>query len=284
MMFPQPDADRSGMMRILSLAAMCACLTVSATTSRAAHLVLYDATLGTAPQAQGSLAFGALPGVTAVSNAGGTTVNTLGSNGLYAGYSNYNYVINLLGPTISPGTLVNAGFPVLDRAAGFSLLFTVQMNSQVNDGTNGPDRAGFSVTLLSSDRQGIEIGFRTSDIFSQSGPGFTVGESNSTASIAGLLASMTAYQLDILGNVYALSSGGNVLLTGAVRDYTTAVGFASDGYRTSNFLALGDNTTSARASFTLQQLAIVTAVPEPATWALTGLALLLVGGRRMRNT
>jgi hypothetical protein len=191
-------------------------------------------------------------------------------------------VIDLLGPTISPGAFVNPGFPTLNRATGFTLSFVLQMNSQVNDGANGPNRAGFSVTLLGSDRQGIEIGFRTTDIFSQSGAGFTVGEINNSAGIATLLASLTRYDLTILGDTYTLSSGGNTLLTGAVRDYTTAAGFASDGYRAANFLAFGDNTTSARASFTLQEVSL-TAVPEPGGLALGGFGLAAAFAFRRRR-
>lgn len=248
---------------------------------QAATIVLFNSAAGTGPDAQGWLAGAALPGTSISSNTTGTTVDTLLSNSLYAGYSNYTFVLGP-GPTISPGSFVNALFPNLDRATGFTLHFVFQMNNQVNDGANGPDRAGFSITLLGSDKKGIEIGFRSSDIFSQSGPGFTVGELNNSAGIASLLSNMTTYQLTILGEVYTLSSGGNTLLTGAVRDYTSAVGFASDGYRATNFLALGDNTTSARSSFTLQELSLTTDVPEPATFSLMA-ATALLGVYRVRR-
>lgn len=252
--------------------------------AQASTIILYTATPGTAPESQGWLAAGFLPGTVVNSSTSGTTVNTLFSNSLYAGYSNYTYVINPIGPTISPGAFVNAAFPTLDRATGFTLSFVLQMNSQENEGTNGPNRAGFSVTLLGSDSRGIEIGFRTSDIFSQDGAGFTVGELNNSAGVAALLAAPTRYDLTILGDVYTLSSGGNVLLTGAVRDYASAAGFASDGYRAASFLALGDNTTSAQASFTLREVSI-TATPEPSTLGIAGcgLALAFAFGRGRRK-
>ena len=255
------------------------CLAFGLTVSLASAttLSLYDATLGGAPETQGWLAVVNLLGNLST-GAEGLTLDTTAFNNAYAGYSNYSFVIGA-GPTVSPGSYVNASFPTLDRAVGFMVTVTMRINSQTNDGANGVNRAGISLTVLSNDHQGIEIGFRTTDIFSQSGPGFTVGESNASGGIAGLLSSLTTYDLVIQGNTYTLSTGGNTLLTGALRDYTAAVGFASDGYRAANFIAFGDNTTSARASTLLSNLSVTT-TPEPGTAALGALGLAVAAWKR----
>ena len=48
----------------------------------------------------------------------------------------------------------------MPKAAGFTLTFTVQLAGLANDGPNGPNRGGFTITLLGADREGIEIGFQ----------------------------------------------------------------------------------------------------------------------------
>ena len=64
--------------------------------------------------------------------------------------------------------------PGLDRAKGFALLFSAQLDAETHKNTN---RAGFSVILLADDKQGIELGFWTDTIFAQSdAPLFTRAE------------------------------------------------------------------------------------------------------------
>jgi hypothetical protein len=244
-------------------------LLLTANKSMAGSITLYDGNSGVTPDQYNSpspwLTFATtnllLPTVlgtqTVNSSNNSTTLNSNSANinTIYAGYSNYN----------SPTTIGNSSFPTLDRNAGYQLTFTVKINSQSNSSST---RAGFSVIALSSDKQGIEIGFRNSDIFSQADSSFnTIGEQvNNTKvpNIATLLGSLTTYNLAISGNNYTLTSGTTNLLSGAIRDYTTATNFGTDVYRTPNFIFLGDNTTSARASIDLANVSLTTnSAPVP---------------------
>ncbi|WP_374875863.1 hypothetical protein [Microseira sp. BLCC-F43] len=240
-----------------ALAAITVSLTLLAGVSRAqaVQVTLYNGKLGGTPNSQGWFNFGNT-GATENASGGVTNLNSLSSNNIYAGYSNRNVSISLFPLTITPTTLVNPSFPTLDSKAGYTLSFTVQILNQVNDGANGPNRAGFSVIALSSDRQGIEIGLRTSDIFSQSGSSFTVGEINNSPTIAPLLSALTTYNLNISGNSYSLTAGATPIISGSLRDYTAATGFAGNIYRTADFIFLGDNTTSARANINLSAVSV----------------------------
>jgi hypothetical protein len=255
-------------------------LLLTANKSMAGTLTLYDGTSGVTPNQYNSaspwLTFASPNGGTQTVNSSNnsTTLDSNSANGIYAGYSNYNATINpLTSSVITPTTLVNSSFPTLDRNAGYQLTFTVKINSQTNDGTNGANRAGFSVIALSSDKQGIEIGFRNSDIFVQNNSSFNGGGEQVTG-LSSLLGSLTTYNLNISGNNYTLSSGVTNLLSGALRNYTSATGFGSDIYKTSNLIFLGDDTTSARASIDLANVSIATPVPfeisEPVSIAVLG--------------
>jgi hypothetical protein len=239
--------------------------------------VLYDGTSGVTPDLFNApnpyLSFTNLGTGTQAASGGVTTLDTAALEATYAGYSNYN----------SSGNLVNSSFPILDNSAGYTLSFTVKVNSQTNNGTNGNNRAGFSALVLGSNNRGIEIGFRkqnttdtdlTPDIFSQNGSNFIIGEQNTN--IGTILDSTNTYELNVLGNNYQLTSGGNILLTGLVRDYTNAVGPLSPVYRTPSFIFLGDNTTSAGGSVNIANIALTTNatnVPEPSNWIGIGLAI-----------
>lgn len=255
----------------------------------ASALVLFDGTAGGLPDSQGSLAYAGVDSANLltfgtrydVAGASSTTLTTTGANSIYAGYSNRAYTVNLANPSfVSPGAFVNPAFPTLDAVTGYVVTLTFRLISQTNDGTNGANRSGFSLTVLGDDAKGIEIGFRGTDVFSQDdAPSlFVVGESNAEAGVAGLVSALNTWQLTVLGTSYTLSTGGNTILSGMVRDYSAATGLASDGYRAQNLIALGDNTTSARGSVELAFLS-VEAVPEPSTWAaLAGAVVLAVAG------
>lgn len=225
-------------------------------------ITLYDGASGVTPDQYNApsqwLNFGYLNGGTQSVSGGLTNLNTTSSNAAYAGYSNYN-VANppVSSSIITPTTLVNSSFPSLNRNAGYNLNFTARINSQANDGTNGPYRAGFSVIVLSSDKQGIEIGFRNNDIFAQVNSSFnSISPAEQITSVNSLLSNLTTYNLNVSGNSYTLTSNATNLLSGLLRDYTTASGFGSDVYKTSNFLFLGDDTTSARANIDLKSITL----------------------------
>lgn len=235
--------------------------------SMAGVITLYDGTSGVTPDQYNPpsqwLKFGTLNPVTGTPigtqsvSSGLTNLDTSSSNNIYGGYSNYNVAIPAAPSYITPTTLVNSSFPSLDRNAGYDLSFTVKINSQFNDGTNGPYRAGFSIIVLSSDKQGIEIGFRTTDIFSQVNSSFnSISPAEQITGVSSLLSSLTTYNLNVSGNNYTLTNGATTLLSGLLRDYTAATGVGSDVYRTPNFVFLGDDTTSARAKIDLKSITL----------------------------
>lgn len=224
------------------------------------------------------LTFWSLNGGTQTADGTKTTLDTTASNGIYAGYSNYNAPPSTDAPLftnpLASNSKVNSAFPILDRNAGYTLSFTMKINSQTNDGTNGPNRAGFSAIVLGNDNQGIEIGFRTSDIFSQGNAAFNSIGNQAT----GLdLTQLNTYNLNVSGGSYTLTSGNSTLLNGLLVDYTLANGFASGIYRTPNLIFLGDDTTSARASVDISNITLSTntaaAVPEPSSLIGTALAI-----------
>lgn len=237
-----------------------------ACTAPASAAVLYSG-VGS-PDAEGWLGFGGF-GFVSGTPATPVTVNTTLFNELQAGYSNRTIV----------GTLVNPAFPRLDRNPGFALDFTVKLNSEAS---TRPERAGFSVLLLAHDRLGIELGFHGNQVFAQTSS-FTVGSSVALDTLV-----TRNYRLQVGGSAWSLSvDGGLPILAGSVVDYS---GFGSAPYTLGDMLFLGDNTTSANASFTLGRVALdtvgVATVPLPAAgWlVLAGLGLLGTAARRSRRS
>ncbi|MBS1828638.1 MAG: hypothetical protein JST93_25255 [Acidobacteria bacterium] len=230
----------------------------------AATTVLYDDGVASLPAAQGWLFFGDNSfgaGASQTLVPGGTQLVTNG--GTSAGYANRIPFF---------ATLVNAGFPVLDRNVGFSLLFELKVTSESHSSN---DRAGFSVILLSEDKFGIELGFWADEIWAQSGAGFTHAEGVSFDTTA----AQRQYELLILGSTYWLSADGTEILTGSLRDYS---GFGSQPYTLSRFLFLGDDTSSAGADVLLGRVELAD-VPEPATAGLVVAAVLLAAVWRRGN-
>lgn len=210
--------------------------------------------------------FGTSGSLQTASGGGVTTLNTSASESIVAGYTNYNSTLT---------SFVNPLFSSLDRNTGYTLSLTMSLNSQTNNGVNGANRAGFNALILGNDKKGIEIGFRnpntkdllnTPDIFSQNGANFQVGERNTN--LNGILSTLNTYDLNILGNSYTLKNGNNTLLTGLLRDYTSAVTPANPltrVYGTANFLFLGDDTTAAASLVNIKNISLTTstAIPEP---------------------
>jgi len=233
---------------------------IGAMPSFAAQFQLYNSSSNVLPETydspdyigpnQKSLAFGAIGSPT---RSPVTNLNTTSNNGISAGYSNYSFA-----------SQVNSQFPVLDRTLGYTLSFGVQIASQTNISN---DRAGFSVIALSSDLQGIELGFWQNEIWAQN-VGFTHAEGNT--SVSGLTSALTNYDLTILNNSYSLSTNGSTILTGSLRNYSPA-GFP---YNLPNFVFLGDDTTSASANVNFGNISI--AVPFEFSPAL-GLGILISG-------
>jgi hypothetical protein len=173
----------------------------------------------------------------------------------------------------TPATGDLAGFfarparvPPLDRQAGYTLRFRVQLSSEAhagsdrnNDGVD--DRAGLSVLALSSDARGIELGFWSDRVWAQAdgsaeppaGALFTHAEEAAWDTTA-----PTTYELAIAGDTYTLRAGTEEILTGPLRDYQAFAG-AINPYRTPNLLFLGDDTSSAAATMTFGPISLTTA-------------------------
>ena len=238
------------------------CVLVLATLPAAAA-TLYDGSLGTAPSSQQWLYLtDPFSGASAVQTVGAssvtldTTAATSDKAGYFASHASH------------------SGIPVLDRTTGFTVSFTVKLNSESHITS---DRAGFSVIALGSDSQGIELAFWSDRIWAQADdPLFTHAEE----ALFDPTAALISYDLEILGDTYTLSSGASTILTGSVRDYTAFSG-AFNPYDQQSFLFFGDDTSQAAASFEMTHVAIT--VPEPATGALVALGALALLRRVRKN-
>lgn len=221
--------------------------------------LLYNGSLGNTPDTQGWLAYGTTPffSATQTATAGYTNLNslTLGSGG----YSNYRS---------TQAIPVNSNFPTLDRADGYNLSYQFRINSESHSSdTNGDsliDRAGFSLIALSSDRQGIELGFWTNEIWAQrGGTGSTLFTHSPTERAFFSTTGMINYDLLVLGNNYYLFANNRAILQGSLQDYTAfstaGTGLPYNPYTTPNFLFVGDNTTSGAVNSDLARFAVTTA-------------------------
>jgi hypothetical protein len=213
----------------------------------AATTVLYDGALGTPPEAQGFV-YAEIGTATRTTTGGATTLDTTALNAISAGYT--------VSPTVAP---------LLDRLAGYSVTFTAQVITETHTGSDRnsdgvDDRAGFSLTVLSTDTLGIELGFWPDRVWAQEGGApvaaggrlFTQAEGAALDTTTGLV----TYTLMVDGSRYSLIASGQPALGGALRDYTAFTG-PIDPYETPNFLFLGDNTTSARGSVRLAHVSVI---------------------------
>ena len=236
-------------------------------TATPATTTLYNGT--GLPTGQGWLGFGQLPLPSAfnfppyLSNSVSSASQTAGSNGVtlntqvfpnpnanqgYVGYGNY--TANL---TTQTALLVNSAFPILDRADGFTLSFQLALTTE----TSAANRAGFSLTLLSNDSVGIELGFKSTQIFAQSN-NFEAAESVAPGFS---LSNSVNYAIAVKDNGYQLFANNALILSGALRTYnfdptTSQPRLPFNPYALPNFLVLGDNTDQGRATITLGAITI----------------------------
>ncbi len=221
--------------------------------------LLYDGSVNSTPDQQNWLAYYAsIGGAKQAWESGATNLST--SLPGAAGYSNYR-------PT-SP-TLVNGAFPALNRSTGYQLSLSLKLNSENHNGSdrNGDgiaDRAGLSLTSISSDRKGIELGFWENEIWAQQGGSSSTLFTHSPKERAFLSTqSQTDYTVLVLDDRYYLSAKGAVVLQGALKDYSAfnsaASGLPYNPYKTANLLALTDNSTSASSNSDIARLAVTTA-------------------------
>ena len=226
----------------------------------AASYTLYDGTLGTTPEDQGFfyLAY-ALQASQSVTT-DGTILNTMPLTDDYAGYVNR--------PVQTP---------ILDRASGYTVNFTVQVLAEAHAGSdrNGDgidDRAGFSLTVLSSDSEGIEVGFWPDQIWVHNDDTNDPNDLLTHAEgVTFTTTSLISYSLAILSNTYTLSTAGSPILSGSLRNYSA---FAPppfppglpNPYTSTNFISLGDNSGSARAQIKLMAVSVNAVSPKASAY------------------
>ena len=234
--------------------ALC-CLVLSATSVSAiapaagTTIVLYDGAKNTLPDNQG-WSYLATGGSAARSAGGGvTTLDTSSSQGISAGY------FAAHGGFFCSTALI----PVLDRAIGYTLAFTVQVELEDHSGSDKnqdgiEDRAGFSMIVLSSDKRGIELGFWMDRIWAQEGGSGKALFTQAEGAAFDTHSAQVPYALAVQGDTYTLSSNGAPILSGNLRDYTAFSGFP-DPYETPNLIFLGDDTSAASAKVQLAYVA-----------------------------
>ena len=216
-------------------------------------LVLYDATSGNIPSTQlmNFIDFPLGAATTTYENVA-TVFDTTTGNETYAGWIS------------NAGSI--SGFPLLDRATGFHVNFSIQVEGESHTNNN---RAGFNMISLGNDTKGIEIAFWDNEIWAQNddrtGGLFTHGEAVSFNT-----ADLTNYQLTITDDTYSLNANGVSILTGPLRDYSNFEGFP-DPYQTPNFLFMGDNTTSAQVRIRLSYVSVTGTEAVTSTNTLTNL-------------
>ncbi len=170
----------------------------------------------------------------------------------YAGYSNHTF--NPVSNSLQP---VSNSFPTLDRTAGFYLSFQAALNAE----SSNPNRAGFSVLVVSSDGQnGIELGFKSDRIFAQS-DSFTEAETAAPTRFS--LSDTVNYELAVIGDRYRLFANNSPILSGSLRQYNfnpaqsdPPLPDSFNPYTTSNFLFFGDNTDQGSANVTLGPISV----------------------------
>jgi hypothetical protein len=142
----------------------------------------------------------------------------------------------------------------LDRTAGY----TISFNAAIPTETSNPNRAGFSVTAISSDGlNGLELGFKNGRIFGQSDT-FIESETVNFNTAAN-----NNYVLKVQGLNYELFANNSptAILTGPLRQIqfnpaASSPPLSFNPYRLPSFLFFGDNTDQGRATFRLGRIAV----------------------------
>lgn len=253
------------MNKLLASIALTFALSVGTANDSLAAAVLYDSGLGSLPSSQGwayltNPFFGA--SATRSFSGGAAVLDTRPATSDSAGYFAQN------------GT--HPKLPVLDRATGFTLDFSLQVQAENHNVSN---RAGLSVLVVTQDLRALELAFWQNEVWAYAdgatGGLFAHGEGAAFDTAAGV----ADYALNILGNGYTLSANGSPILTGLMRDYTAFSGTLNP-YQTPNLIFIGDDTSSAASFSRLTYLAVMT-VPAPPTWLLFVSGLWIV--RRFRQ-
>lgn len=270
------------MKRLFGTMGLAGLMLAAASGSFAQTFTLYNGASGVTPDdASWGWSYASTGGSAGKTASGGVTnLDSTVSDGISAGFS------TVTSTRSTPFALNNAnGYTV-----GFDLQVNTEDHSNASADKNGDglaDRAGVSLIVLGNDHKGVELAFWQNEIWAQQdSPVFTHSTTTERNQSAGLTSLLTHYNLTIQGNSYSLANGsGTVLLTGTLKDYL-GNGGPSLPYGVSNFLFVGDDTTSARGSASIGSVTVSLGTPEPSTWALLSSGLLgsgLLWRRRTRK-
>lgn len=210
---------------------------------------------------------------------GVTTLDTTAGNNVQAGYFTRdlfqisNYVHPLLDGVI------------MDRAAGYTVTFGLQVNSESHATTN---RAGFSMIVLSNDLYGIELGFWENEIWAYSGlPYEQTLFNHAEGAVFNSTAAITDYDLVMQGNMYALYANNQMILNGFARDYSSHTDplLGSHPYDIPNFIFFGDDTSSAQSEVSISYIGFIptASVPEPSVLLLCLFGSGFLLKRKLKN-
>lgn len=218
--------------------------------------VLFDASLGTPPPDQG-WAFLSQPflshSVAEFNLPSGTRLDTTNPITDRGGYFARD-------PIFAKFDHPNA--PTLDRTAGFSLVFHLQVFEESHaagmagddNGDGIADRAGFSVIALSDDLYGLELSFWKDRIWIQNDDlnGELEMFTQAEAVAFDTASKSNAFELRVFGDAYQLFAEENMapILSGRLRNYVNFSG-AIDPYEIPNFLFFGDNTSRGEADVSI---------------------------------
>jgi hypothetical protein len=190
---------------------------------------------------------------------------TLTPNQGYAGFTNYD--IKLLDDfDIDSASLVpvNQAFPILDPIAGFSIEFDLAITQEQSN----LNRAGFSFTVISNElSKGAEFGFKeagtNSDYIFIQNANLNAATEGEKSSAPLEISNPNRYRVTFEGSSYNLFVNDNLLLNGALRDYsfnpqnsTPPFPSSINPYETQNFIFFGDNTDQGYSEFTLGKIVI----------------------------
>ena len=233
---------------------------------------LYDGLAEGSPLSQGWVARDFTSGAMETVGPNSTTLSTTDNYNLRDGYSSH--IPNIFNPGSDPLT-VSANYPVLDPAVGYTLRFELKLNSEDHasgsadkNNDNVADRAGLNLISVSREiSKAIEIAFWEDEIWAQedglaepnAGNGFTGTLFTHAEGVTYNTTQTTLYDLVIQGNTYKLYANEVLILSGSLRDYTPWDGSSApfDVYETPSYIFLGDDTTSAKANFSLTHLEIL---------------------------
>ena len=212
----------------------------------------------------------------------GVKVDTAANSAEYSGYSNYNPLSSTyFNPAIFQSSTLN-------QATGYTITFTVSLDPStlVDTSTTAAPRAAFSVMAVSSDKKGIEIGFRPTAVFSQSA---SFGIESETSLISIDTSISKDYTLTVFNDTYSLSlsSSGTPIINGALKNYVFDPTLSSprlpfNPYTTSSFLFFGDDTGKASGTFTLGNVTLDT-TPVPFEFSPTYGLLVIATGMAINN-